>query len=637
MSMLKKNDASARQRLEKLYLFDSQHSDTHDDVGTNRVSRESFWRQAVPWQSLCLGMGISTVAVGLFSTIAMSLDGMSKMTLPAPLVYGMAQEHPISILNSIPGLSADKSVITGIVDPSSLSAVYYWSFVLSNSSSQAQEAQFEIALPAGAVVSRATLWINGVPQEAAFSSTGRVTYAYEWITVHHRDPLLVTQIAPGRVMVKAAPVQPGGPPMTLRIGITAPMGVDSAGQAKVMLPHIVASNTQINCRQDVHLEAPTMLYSSEPSAKTVTTRQNASVLKANVDVKNLNSLTVTTSSTSVPKQFATRATHSSPPGYILTTLVADKGTALHLPKFEKVLSRPNCRLISDENVAHRLSTLWAASEINHLATTGSIDQAVDLANAYRVVSAVSGATVLETEQDYQRTSLNRDSSRSLSYISGGTRPSWISSEPAANSTANPFSSGEVGVQLRSTPVTGSQTDTINAGQAPMLQGATSGTVGPQTVDAAVVSALNTAGTVRVNSLANFDAAIRSAGSALLIGSARDANLFGSEESSPDNIIGQMLSIGAFICAIPALTLGTMFGLGFMIAFLTVCTFTGPATLLVEAFRLRERKDSLALRSVIFSALWLVVALATPTISQLLLTVMVVQVLWKAKQSRRCAL
>ena len=42
-------------------------------------------------------------------------------------------------------------------------------------------------------------------------------------------------------------------------------------------------------------------------------------------------------------------------------------------------------------------------------------------------------------------------------------------------------------------------------QAPNLQGATNGTVGPQGTDATVISGVNTAGTVRVNNLANLEA------------------------------------------------------------------------------------------------------------------------------------
>jgi hypothetical protein len=69
-----------------------------------------------------------------------------------------------------------------------------------------------------------------------------------------------------------------------------------------------------------------------------------------------------------------------------------------------------------------------------------------------------------------------------------------------------FSAGDTGSQVHSSGnITGSQTETVNQGQSPMLQGATNGTIGPQAGDATVVSGVNTAGTVRVNNLANLEA------------------------------------------------------------------------------------------------------------------------------------
>jgi hypothetical protein len=53
--------------------------------------------------------------------------------------------------------------------------------------------------------------------------------------------------------------------------------------------------------------------------------------------------------------------------------------------------------------------------------------------------------------------------------------------------------------------TGSQTMQGGYGSAPMLQGAQNATIGPQGTDATVIMGVNTAGTVRVNNLANLEA------------------------------------------------------------------------------------------------------------------------------------
>ncbi len=70
------------------------------------------------------------------------------------------------------------------------------------------------------------------------------------------------------------------------------------------------------------------------------------------------------------------------------------------------------------------------------------------------------------------------------------------------------SSGDTGLvnQDAHNANTGAQTgQQANIAQAPSLQGATNGTIGPQGIDATYVTGVNTAGTVRVNNLANLEA------------------------------------------------------------------------------------------------------------------------------------
>src|SRR5215467_14887260 len=75
----------------------------------------------------------------------------------------------------------------------------------------------------------------------------------------------------------------------------------------------------------------------------------------------------------------------------------------------------------------------------------------------------------------------------------------------ANAQGDLFSAGDAGQQNRFTQITGSQTMTVDQGNAPILQGATLGTIGPQQGDATVVQGISTGGTVRVNNLANLEA------------------------------------------------------------------------------------------------------------------------------------
>jgi hypothetical protein len=65
--------------------------------------------------------------------------------------------------------------------------------------------------------------------------------------------------------------------------------------------------------------------------------------------------------------------------------------------------------------------------------------------------------------------------------------------------------GGIGSYGDSNVPTGSQSLVGGNGIAPMLQGATNGTIGPINGQETVVSGVNTAGTVRVNNLANLEA------------------------------------------------------------------------------------------------------------------------------------
>jgi len=69
------------------------------------------------------------------------------------------------------------------------------------------------------------------------------------------------------------------------------------------------------------------------------------------------------------------------------------------------------------------------------------------------------------------------------------------------------SGGAQGVTGYGTASPNTQTQTMQGGlaTAPSLSGATNGTIGPQGTDATYVTGVNTAGTVRVNNLANLEA------------------------------------------------------------------------------------------------------------------------------------
>jgi len=407
-------------------------------------------------------------------------------------------------------LSASKSAITGIVDPKTMTASYYWTILLHNSSSSGQEAQMEIKLPAGGVVSRATLWVNGRAEEAAFNATEQVQAAYSWIVDNNRrrDPLLITQVAPDRVLIKASPVQRGRD-MKLRIGMTIPMKLNEQGEASLTMPQVLAANFALDCRQDVHLTSSNPLYANQVNMRDSEGRDF--VLRGNLKATELRDLTVATPGQSRVVQVATRATHSNPPAFIVATVNTEPGADYGKVQYTKTFTEPNCPIVSSTDAAYRVSYLWAHQEIEKLAPN-DWSQAVDLASIYREVSSVSGAVVLERQSDYTFNGLDRNMYRSTAYAetkrvsapkampmqSAMTRRAQATAEFTDLAVDKSDSYAQT-MDAQSAPIA------VHAAAAPILQGATNGTIGPQGIDATMVTGVNTAGTTPVNNLTKIEA------------------------------------------------------------------------------------------------------------------------------------
>jgi len=146
---------------------------------------------------------------------------------------------------ALPGLSLQSSRFDGSIDAPAALAYLEWTFELRNEAPMQREARAELALPPGGVVSRVTLWIDGVEHEAAFAERHLARGAYERVVRVRRDPILVTTSAPDRVLVQCFPVQPNGGVMKARIGITAPLQLASGGAGTLGLPYLTQRNFDV--------------------------------------------------------------------------------------------------------------------------------------------------------------------------------------------------------------------------------------------------------------------------------------------------------------------------------------------------------------------------------------------------------
>ncbi len=282
-------------------------------------------------------------------------------------------------------IKADRLAITGVLDSSSSTADLYWTFALKNENVQDKEASVLIDLPKNSVISMATLTIDGVPKKAVFAldedkdkTTGEVVYI-------QRNPLLITQVAPDRVKLVAAPIAANGGTMQLEVGITVPFANAGDGRKSVSLPRIVESNLQFKGGQDVHLTS-TILGSSGTVVPGPDHPQRSAVVVGSL---------------SMPKIFvanpefeacAARLIHAHPEAYVI---VSSTENCLKLSRSESV---PKCRLVGAKDAALRISNLWARQEIERRVALGAVRAAGKLANSYRIVSSVSRAVVLDSDR-----------------------------------------------------------------------------------------------------------------------------------------------------------------------------------------------------------------------------------------------
>lgn len=134
-------------------------------------------------------------------------------------------------------LDLSDSRFDGHVDSVSRIGYGEWTMIFKNSSAQVKEARCQMKLPRDGRVSRLTLWVNGEPREAAFSTVSKVKAAYKAVAVvQRRDPVLVNMVGPDTVMVQCFPVPARGE-MKIRLGITAPLA-----DGRWELPHVVERN-----------------------------------------------------------------------------------------------------------------------------------------------------------------------------------------------------------------------------------------------------------------------------------------------------------------------------------------------------------------------------------------------------------
>ncbi|EFK95551.1 hypothetical protein LDC_2438, partial [sediment metagenome] len=174
-----------------------------------------------------------------------------------------------SVAAPVKNLFLKESGLDAIVDSDSATSYTEWTLVFQNDSYLEREARAQAVLPPGGVVSRLTLWVNGKEREAAYNARAKVKNAYKSIVQQRRDPVLVTTSGKDRIMLQCFPVPPTGGVMKIRIGITAPLALESPEQGLLRTPFFIEKNFSIpdTNRQAIRMQANSAIATFIPSAE----------------------------------------------------------------------------------------------------------------------------------------------------------------------------------------------------------------------------------------------------------------------------------------------------------------------------------------------------------------------------------
>lgn len=305
------------------------------------------------------------------------------------------------------GLSLADSTLISSVDADLATSYTEWTMVFQNNHYSQQEARMQIELPPGGVVSRATLWVNGEPKEAAFGERGLVRRAYQATVTSKRDPLLVTSVGPNKIMLQCFPIPPkqNNTPgtMKVRVGITAPCMVPALDQAQLILPRISEHGFPVNCRHQIRVDGPSPLTATVDDSKL---RSEPIVVRAKRNTS------LSTAFTSAPlshgKSFVLARLQQQKmvkPSHLYVVIDGAGAMAKYIPQVAEALTKipadvpADIRFASDEISAltdpkQNANLATTLRELNHAPCVGGPDNMHLLADMWKVASKEPGSAVV---------------------------------------------------------------------------------------------------------------------------------------------------------------------------------------------------------------------------------------------------
>lgn len=167
-------------------------------------------------------------------------------------------------------------------------------------------------------------------------------------------------------------------------------------------------------------------------------------------------------------------------------------------------------LIADSIKVRELGTMYAKEKCALYLERGQLQKAVQEAVFHRIVTPVSIASTVLSGRKRTASSLAEGMhNRSVQLVDSGEQMNTVNQiRPRkilarAKSVRRSYGQSQTNLAMNHTRAARGLAQDLN--RVPILQGATNGTIGPQIADASAIVGINTAGTVRVNNLANLEA------------------------------------------------------------------------------------------------------------------------------------
>lgn len=142
------------------------------------------------------------------------------------------------------GLSAKEVTVSGGVNNTAALATINWSIDFDNKSKYDREGRLKLLLPRDAVVSGATITMDGKTRDATILAREEARAIYRANAEKKLDPLLVSVCGRDQILIQAYPIRPASA-VKINLEIQAPVQIDPQGNEVLALPGISEKNFQM--------------------------------------------------------------------------------------------------------------------------------------------------------------------------------------------------------------------------------------------------------------------------------------------------------------------------------------------------------------------------------------------------------